>query len=402
MSLDPEMLLQRAPNVAFRVDSSNYVCIDAPEGEILCGPHGLAVLETFASPITFHAALASLSQRTTGTQDWIALTSTIVQLHEKGILRDLAHALPAVVDGDGFDAAPIHTRMLNDYERTDQFIAGLDDSVKIGDVVLDIGTGTGVLSIAAARAGARHVYAVEASSIGPCAKAVFEANGLSERITLVPGWSTSVELPEQADVLVTETIGNEPLGERLLEIVLDARQRLLKPGATILPSRLRIMALALSVPDSILAEYTFVPSCVEDWKTRYNIDFTPLVEAAARVPHSFYVKPHRAQTWSALAEPMILSEINLSTVDTLRIESTVTVPASQAGRLSGIMVYSDIELGEGRWLSRHPAAAGELCSWRSPIWPVAEPLTLAEGDAISVTYRYRVPGTDDSVQVTRA
>lgn len=89
-------------------------------------------------------------------------------------------------------------------------------AVAPGDVVVDLGTGSGVLVVAAARAGARRVYAVEADTIADGTHAVFEANGVLDRVTPVGSRSTEITLPEPADVLVAELIGNEPLGERVL------------------------------------------------------------------------------------------------------------------------------------------------------------------------------------------
>jgi predicted RNA methylase len=78
-----------------------------------------------------------------------------------------------------------HACMLQDERRTGDYLAALAEAVRPGDVVLDIGTGSGVLAIAAARAGARRVYAVEASDIAEVAEQVFAANGVQDRVTLI-------------------------------------------------------------------------------------------------------------------------------------------------------------------------------------------------------------------------
>ena len=82
-----------------------------------------------------------------------------------------------------------HARMLHDERRTGDYVAALAAAVRPNDVVLDIGTGSGVLAVAAARAGARRVYAVEASDIAEVAQRVFVVNGVEDQVTLLPGWS---------------------------------------------------------------------------------------------------------------------------------------------------------------------------------------------------------------------
>jgi len=99
------------------------------------------------------------------------------------------------------DAILFHASMLNDRRRTAGYLASIRDVVKPGDVVVDIGTGTGILAIAAVRAGARHVYAIEEARIARVARTLFEANGMTDHITLIRGRSTEVRLPQRADVL---------------------------------------------------------------------------------------------------------------------------------------------------------------------------------------------------------
>src|SRR4051812_12021176 len=120
------------------------------------------------------------------------------------------------------DVMQLHLEMLNDRTRTLSFIEAIRETVRPDDIVLDIGTGTGILAATAARAGARHVYAIEAGQIQKVARALFESNGLKDRITLIRGWSTQIELPERADVLISEVIGHEPLAEDVLETTADA------------------------------------------------------------------------------------------------------------------------------------------------------------------------------------
>ena len=68
-------------------------------------------------------------------------------------------------------------------------------------------------------------------------------------MTLIRGWSRQIELPEQADVLVAEVIGNEPFEEEILETTLDARRRLLKPDARLIPHALELLARPLLLPE---------------------------------------------------------------------------------------------------------------------------------------------------------
>ena len=89
--------------------------------------------------------------------------------------------------------------------------------------------------MAAAPAGAKRVYAIEVRPIAEVAARFFQGSGLGDRITLIRGNSTEISLPERADVLVSEIIGNDPLAEQVLDTATcDAVARLLKPGARLI------------------------------------------------------------------------------------------------------------------------------------------------------------------------
>src|SRR5579871_1066369 len=101
-------------------------------------------------------------------------------------------------------------RMVADGGRTTAYLEALKNSVGPESVVLDIGTGTGILAILAARLGAKKVYAVEADGIIDSARRLAEANGLAEGIEFIHGISAKVDLPERVDVIVSDLQGALP------------------------------------------------------------------------------------------------------------------------------------------------------------------------------------------------
>ncbi|CAM9585418.1 unnamed protein product [Ectocarpus sp. 4 AP-2014] len=105
-----------------------------------------------------------------------------------------------------------------------------------GKVVLDVGTGSGILAFFAAQAGARRVYAVEASDVAEAAQQLVDANHMSSIIKVIKGKVEEIELPEKVDVIVSEPIGFLLVHERMLECYVNARERFLKPGGKMLPT----------------------------------------------------------------------------------------------------------------------------------------------------------------------
>jgi protein arginine N-methyltransferase 3 len=140
----------------------------------------------------------------------------------------------------------IHAVMINDKVRTAsyaQFI--LTNPYLFRDaVVLDVGCGTGILSLFAARSGAKKVIAVDASDIVERAKKIVKVNGLEDTISVVRGKVEDVTLPDgitQVDIIISEWMGYALLYESMLDSVLVARDRFLKPGGVMAPSQTKIL-----------------------------------------------------------------------------------------------------------------------------------------------------------------
>jgi type I protein arginine methyltransferase len=138
----------------------------------------------------------------------------------------------------------IHEEMLKDQVRTNayrQAIEGNKDDFK-DKIVLDIGAGTGILSIFAARAGAKHVYAIENAEIAFFAREIIKKNGLEDKITVLKGKMEEIELPvKEVDIIISEWMGYFLLYESMLDSVLWARDKYLnKKNGKMLPDRAQI------------------------------------------------------------------------------------------------------------------------------------------------------------------
>jgi protein arginine N-methyltransferase 6 len=151
-----------------------------------------------------------------------------------------------------YDSAFVHEEMLRDPVRCQAFADGVDINRAAinGGVVIDVGAGSGILSCMCARAGARKVYAIEASaSAAELCRAVVKQNGFEGVIEVIEGRVEDTELSLGhgcADVIISEWMGCMLLYESMLDSVLLARDRWLRPGGLMLPSSARIFLCPFS------------------------------------------------------------------------------------------------------------------------------------------------------------
>ncbi len=146
----------------------------------------------------------------------------------------------------------VHRTMICDRVRTEAFRRAIDSVVRPGDIVLDVGAGSGILSVFAARAGAARVYAVERTTVAVLAQELAAANDVAEIVHVIHGDVADVELPERVDVIVSEWLGGFGIDEGMLVPVIAARDRWLKPGGIMIPSS--VTAWTALVYDRYLGE----------------------------------------------------------------------------------------------------------------------------------------------------
>ncbi|EJC98461.1 S-adenosyl-L-methionine-dependent methyltransferase [Fomitiporia mediterranea MF3/22] len=210
---------------------------------------------------------------------------------------------------DSYGENEIHYVMLRDKVRTSTYASFILNSPDVfrDAIVLDVGCGTGILSLFAVRAGAKRVFAVDASkNIAEKAREIVRINGLDDVITVINSKVEDISLPDgitQVDVIVSEWMGYALLYESMLDSVLVARDRFLKPrGGLIAPSQAR-MLLALSSANEVVKDR------VEYWSDVHGFDMSPMAEG---VYEDAIIEVVGSET--LLSDTTIIKNINLATV----------------------------------------------------------------------------------------
>lgn len=267
------------------------------------------------------------------------------------------------------EALDFHHSMLVDTVRLESYLHAIMETVKPGDIVLDLGSGTGIMACLACMAGAKHVYAIEKEDVVHIARAIITANDLSDRVTFFNDWSTAVDLPEQANVLVTETIGNSAFEEGILRWVVDARKRLLQAGVRIIPQR---VAMIIAPVEN---EKPFWQ--VETWSetTLYTYDFSPLHTLAANNLLWTELQPEMF-----LAEPVMIWGVDLRQVEEPDFSAESTFIASRDGLLHGLGGWFTADLTSNVRLSNEPP--NQAPSWNHVLFPLERPLAVKAGDRL--------------------
>ena len=390
--LRADLTLQRVAQISVELNSDSTVHVTIGDNRLFGGVHGLRVLNDFERPRTVRAAIESSGVLLRRKRDWLDFVNTIVSFYHSGVLVTPTNLRPRAVNVDA------HVQMLGDVSRTSSFIHAIRRVVNAGDVVLDIGTGTGVLAVAAAQAGARRVYAVEAGPIANMAEAIIRANGVTEQVIVIKGRSTQVDLPEFVDVMICELIGDSPLDEGLLSACHDGVERFLRPGARIVPSSIRLLCLLVEIPAQEISRYSMQKPAVCHWQRLYGIDFSPLQEVVDMGIKYHSVSTYDVRDWKVLSEPIELQEFDLSDRTQSHAQGIKNVLVVRPGIISAIVLYFEARLCPEICLSSHPSVAQVDHHWRSPLWLV-EPVSVREGDMVRLGYSLNCPDRSDAIEL---
>ena len=267
-----------------------------------------------------------------------------------------------------------HRQYLEDQARVSAYREAVGEVVRPGDVVLDLGSGTGILGLLACRAGARLVYSIEQGGMIGLAREVSRANGFEGRMVFVKGHSTRVDLPEKVDVVVCDQIGRFGFEAGILQVFEDARRRFLKPGGSLIPSRIDLTVAPVECPE-VWSQVEFWNSCPA------GFDFRPARQWAANTGYPVEFVPEQL-----LGSPGILASINLPESTAAPFRGEACVVANKPGTLHGIGGWFTAQLSPSVTMTNSPLSADRI-KRRNVFFPIDRPVELAPGDCVRARLR---------------
>ncbi|MFQ5690257.1 MAG: methyltransferase domain-containing protein [Gemmatimonadota bacterium] len=275
-----------------------------------------------------------------------------------------------------------HDKLLADEVRISAYRRAIEKYIGEGDVVIDLGTGTGVLAFMAARRKPAAVYAIDHSRIIEKARLVAERNGI-HNVRFVRTGSRTFRPPRKADLIIQEQIGEHLFDENMVDTLLDARARLLKRGGKILPSRFRFFAEPVQLRDDCHVPFAWQQNIA-------GVDYGAL-RGTSRLGTKYYrrfVEPREVAEFLCMPEPLITFDLQTLAPGELPRVAGYRRRARRDGRLDGFCVFFEAWFDDEISFGNSPRSA--RTHWAIPLLRV-ESRPCGKGDSLSFELRMGDP-----------
>ena len=271
------------------------------------------------------------------------------------------------------DLLQFHAFCLTDTgTRLDRYAQAIARAVRPGDVVVDVGAGTGILSYLAAVAGARVVYAIEASDASWLGELLSRSGGAFSRVQFIRGSSTEITLPERTNVIVADIHDTFGLQGGGLATMIDARDRFLTPGGALIPSRIQLLAAPVEAPD-VYRKY------VDVWQQPVQgLELSEFRQLAVNQRH-----PARFEATQLVAAPQPIGAIDLRTTTARHIDGRIRAVATRAGTVHGVCGCFVTSLADGIDIGNVPGDS-TTTNFAQAFFPIDSPQSVAKGDVVSI------------------
>jgi type I protein arginine methyltransferase len=277
----------------------------------------------------------------------------------------------------------IHEEMLKDEVRTKSYRAAITENKHLfkDKIVLDVGCGTGILSMFAAQAGAKHVYAVDMSDIIKQAEKIIEANGFASTVTCIQGKVEELELPvEKVDVIVSEWMGYFLVYENMLKTVLIARDRWLADDGIMMPDKATMYLCGIE-------DGHYKEDKIHWWENVYGFDMSCIRDLAMKEPVVDVVEGDAANTTSCALIDFDISKMNVEDLDFVVQFKLV---AQRDDYIHALVAYFDIEFSHCHKPVRFSTGPfTEYTHWKQTVFYLEEVLLVSNGDEITGSMHVR-------------
>ncbi len=279
-----------------------------------------------------------------------------------------------------------HVAMINDEQRNDAYLEALRAVVTPESRVLEIGTGSGLLALMAAKLGAAVVTTCESvPMIAEVAKQVVANNGFSAVIDVIAKESRAIEvgvdLPQQANLLVSEIFSSELLGEGVLPTIVDARQRLLTADAIIIPQAGSLI-FALCGGEELKKNTQVDEVCGFDLRAFNGV-----------IPHKILLHRQDLQM-SLFSDDVEAFCFDFTQSDYFVAQSRILrLSVTQAGRVYGVIQWLRLRMNAQITFENHPSARSAASGWQYCFYRFAEAIDVVPGQVVRVqaTHNQNIP-----------
>jgi len=280
---------------------------------------------------------------------------------------------------DSYAHFGIHEEMLKDEVRTLTYRNSMWHNKHLfkGKVVLDVGCGTGILSMFAAKAGAKMVIGVDMSSIVDHAKQIVKDNKLDDVVTIIRGKVEEISLPEgvdKVDIIISEWMGYCLFYESMLDTVLYARDKWLAPNGLMFPDRATLYVCGIE-------DRQYKDDKIHWWDEVYGFDMSCIRKVALTEPLVDTVDCNQVVTNSCLIKEI---DIQTCTKEDIPFTSPFHLQIKRNDYMQALVTYFNIEFTKcHKRVGFSTAPEARYTHWKQTVFYLDDYLTCKKGDEVT-------------------
>merc|ERR1711936_544309 len=284
---------------------------------------------------------------------------------------------------DSYAHFGIHEEMLKDEVRTLTYRNSMYHNKHLfkNKIVLDVGCGTGILSMFAAKAGAKAVYGVDMSGIVEQARTIVSQNGLADKVTIIRGKIEEIVLPvPKVDIIISEWMGYCLFYESMLDSVLYARDKWLAPDGLMFPDRATLYVTAIE-------DRQYKDDKINWWDDVYGFDMSCIRSVALQEPLVDVVDKNQV-----VANSCLLKEIDIQTCtkDDIPFVAPFSLKIKRNDYVQALVTFFQIEFSKcHKRVGFSTAPEAPYTHWKQTVFYLEDYITCKKDEELTGEFRMK-------------